>query len=219
MKTLIQSKTFIGALTAVSISFVSAWGIATAHDAHLGFNQDIAGIASAPFIQSGFYSDRDGYIITVTHEDDLDKKHYLVNGVSFYWKDLTKEQQQQLSVYEKELSQIEDYFQDKDGEFAKLMQEVDQKAAAIEEQMKHLEDMKFTLDSKEVTLRDLEKIGEQISKKMEGFELALEKKNLDLSSLEQALDKMELEKLDGIDDVAKEYEQLLLNIAEQRKAL
>ena len=46
MKKLIQSKTIVGALTAVSFSLISAWGIATAHDTHHGFYKDIAGIAN-----------------------------------------------------------------------------------------------------------------------------------------------------------------------------
>ena len=132
---------------------------------------------------------------------------------------LLKNSNNNLRLYEHEISQIDEYFGDKNGEFAKLMKEVDAKAAAIEEQMKHLNDMKFTLDSKEITLKDFEKLGEQISEKMEHFELAMEKDELNLSALEQALDKMELERLDGFDDVAKEYEQLLLKIAKERKAL
>ena len=155
--------------------------------------------------------------ITIYHasaKNGGDKRYY-VNGKSFYFNDLTPEQQLKISEVEQQLDRLNGQFQQHEQQLVHFSQQMDEKARAIEDEVLKLEQVKVKFEKDSINMQDLASIADELSKLASINEALLHQKELEMAEIEQKLNGVDLSLLEDIEDKAHQLEEILIDIAKE----
>ena len=155
----------------------------------------------------------DGNKIRIINGYDKELAVYRVNGKTFTWQDLSPSQQNALLEAEKPLKRAEKQLQAQEKEIQFASNKIEAKAEEIEKIAHKIEDMFEGIDYEDMTLKQIRKHQEKVSKIMDEHEMAMKVKELELQELEDAMVHIDQDLVEEVETSAKQYERVLVDVA------
>lgn len=149
--------------------------------------------------------------IIIEHLHNKQETRYQVNGKTFTWSDLTKEQQATLRPIEEKLKLLEDSIIINTDAFEQAVITLEEKAREMELEVRKLEEVTLEIEKNTVNLDDIARWSQALSEKIDHS--LLDEKAKEMAALEQLVPEIDEEKLKELEDYTQEYETLIIEIS------
>ncbi|TLU61016.1 hypothetical protein FE810_16020 [Thalassotalea litorea] len=136
-----------------------------------------------------------------------------VNGTTFTWEQLNKEQQQQLIGIEKKLKESEQQLTAQTDGIEQIAKQIEVKAKEIEQQARKMETATIKIELEEMSYRELEGLQHKLETATRQFEKIIREKEQELRAIEGTLPEIDQKHVQAIEAQAREYEAALVVIA------
>lgn len=172
---------------------------------------------SAPNVQADVTHYHHGeYENIITFHKDNTNNVYHINGKTFYWRDLTPEQQSQLLIAQKNMQKIQQEFQIEEEKLNALAMKMQEKALVIENEVNKLERVSVKFDKKEINMHDISNLAAELAKLSSINEQLVQQQQLEMQYIEEEMAAVDLSLVSDLEIFAKELEQVLVEIAQSR---
>ena len=163
---------------------------------------------------SRYSSDGDNEI-RVYYQNDDSNKVYQVNGKTFYWHELNNQQQSRLKAVEDKMARVEKALNVQEIKLNKFAKQIQTKAKLIQQKADKIEKISVDFHKDKVTLSDLHTLAAELEKLSSINEGVLAKSEFEMEQLEHQMDKVDLSMVNELEQHAREFEQVLVAIAEE----
>ncbi len=171
-------------------------------------------LGSSAFAHITYVTSEDDRHINIENLHNQEEARYQVNGKTFTWSDLTKEQQARLAPIQAKLKALEEKVSVDEKAIQEAVAAIEVKAKELELEVHKIEQATVKVEKGTLSLKEVAELSRTLAQKTRVNEQVIKEKARELRKLEVALPRIDKSKLEEISEHADELEDVLVEIAE-----